>query len=152
MCYRCICKYFRIKICLNNWCEFAYFWILWHHTWTSGHARHKFWYTDKMLNTSFSDLVTKLFPIYLYNRLSTYHTHISKNLKSWKNGGETVTIVFKHAQPKRSNTRSITANEWVTHLSKLLYNENAHSDAVDYNNNESDEILNADITIDQWWC
>ena len=44
------------------------------------------------------------------------------------------------AQPKRSNTYSITANEWVTHLSKLLCNENAHSDAVDYNNNESDEF------------
>ena len=60
-----------------------------------------------------------------------------------------VVIVFKQAQPKRSNSCSITANEWVTHLSKLLYDENAHSDALDYNNNESDEFLNADITIDQ---
>ena len=55
---------------------------------------------------------------------------------------------MEEAQPKRSSTCSITANEWVTHFSLLLYNENAQPVEVDYNNNiESDEFLNADITI-----
>ena len=48
---------------------------------------------------------------------------------------------LKQAQPKRSNTCSITANEWVTHFSKLLYIENAQPVDVDYNNNEYDEFF-----------
>ena len=44
---------------------------------------------------------------------------------------------LKQAQPKRSNTCSITANERVTHFSKLSYNENSQPDVVDYNDNES---------------
>ena len=42
---------------------------------------------------------------------------------------------LKQAQPKRSNACSITANEWVTHFSKLLYNENAQPVSVDYKKN-----------------
>ena len=48
---------------------------------------------------------------------------------------------LKQAQPKRSNTCSITANEWVTHFIKLLYIENAQPVDVDYNNNEYDEFF-----------
>ena len=72
-----------------------------------------------------------------------------QNIERLVESSKHVSLLWKkQAIPKRSNTCSITTNERVTHFSKLLYNENAQPVDVDYINNESDEFLNADITID----
>ena len=43
---------------------------------SSGHARHRFWYTEKMLNTNVSGLVTiRFYFIYLHNRFLTYYNN-----------------------------------------------------------------------------
>ena len=63
----------------NKWCEnntgpcvFLYFRIS--HIKNSGHTRHIFWYTAKMLNKMFSGLTLLFYFIYWHKRFYTNHT------------------------------------------------------------------------------
>ena len=77
----------------ENW-EFAYLMIEWYHTWNSGHARHRFWYTEKMLNKKCSGLLTILFFSPFICIIGYKHRKIHKILIAW-NKFEFAAIIFK---------------------------------------------------------